>query len=516
MFPEDLSDSLRRVAAILEYESLQGFSGIHHRRVLDRRIDSMGDDMVRTTHTITRKPDVGDIVLRQYVLAPPLDWDDDCERELRSQNELWNKLVEIERAHRESVIGLTADDPVVQAAEAVIKEARDEFDALKKERARRRRANRKKGDTDDLDAAIRAGRDHVTRCGEAARKARRTARDTLRPKIEAANAARFAAVKAARNASGLWWCNYNAVCASYEHGRNAALKRSGELHFRRYDGEGRITNQIQGGITVADLLAGALSQVHLRDAAPSEWPSAPNYDTRTEPPNNPSRRDRQVRRMILSATVFTRGRVRKNVRWPIFLNRPIPDDAVIKEVVIHRRKVASHTRWTATFTCRRPAAPAASPRADGHRIVAVDLGWRRLNSGMRVATFMDHAGQRDFVVLPDKLLDAYDWLDDQAKHRDALHRGIVTQLRGRPWQSAPATFAAVVQWWRAIPADRLRPRHTTRLIVAWRAYPEWRKLLSYTKRADGLLKSCTSENPKAAAAALRPPNFVASTETLMP
>jgi len=46
-------------------------------------------------------------------------------------------------------------------------------------------------------------------------------------------------------------------------------------------------------------------------------------------------------------------------------------------------------------------------------------------------------------------------------------------LRGLPWQSALAPLAAMAQWWRAIPADRLKPRHTARLVVAWRARSEW-------------------------------------------
>jgi len=262
----------------------------------------------------TSKPNAVVILLRQYVLAPPLDWDDDCERELRLQNDLWNKLVEIERAHRQAFVGLTADDPVVQTAEATVKEALDELDRLKKESAGRHSANRKKGGTEDLDAAIRAARDHVKRCSQAAKEARRAARDKLKPKIEALNAARFAAVKAARNASGLWWCNYNAVCASYEHARNAALKRSGELRFRPYHGEGRITNQIQGGITVAELYAGTHSQVSLRQPMEGEWQSPEIV------PTPGSRRDR-VSRMVLTVTIFTRDHMRKNVRWPIFLNR---------------------------------------------------------------------------------------------------------------------------------------------------------------------------------------------------
>ena len=66
-------------------------------------------------------PDAGDILLRQYVLAPPLDWDEDRERELRLHDDLWNKLVEI-RAHRQALIALTVDDPVVQTTEAASRE----------------------------------------------------------------------------------------------------------------------------------------------------------------------------------------------------------------------------------------------------------------------------------------------------------------------------------------------------------------------------------------------------------
>jgi hypothetical protein len=305
------------------------------------------------------------------------------------------------------LIALTVDDPVVQSAEAAVKEALDELDVLKKARAARRSANRKKGDTEDLDAAIPVARDHVKRRSQAAKEARRTARDKLKPKIEALNTARLAAVKAARKASGLWWGNYNAVCASYEHARNAALKRSGELHFRPYHGEGRITNQIQGGITVAKLYAGAHSQVSLRQPTQGEWQS-PDIG-----PTPGSRRDR-VSRMVLTVTIFTRDRVRKNVRWPIFLNRPIPDGAVIKEVVIHRLKVSHHVRWTATFTCREPS----SSSLMGKRVVAVDFGWRRLNDGMRVATVM-HDTVHEFVILPDDLVSVHDWLDERAAGRRA-------------------------------------------------------------------------------------------------
>jgi rubrerythrin len=185
-------------------------------------------------------------------------------------------------------------------------------------------------------------------------------------------------------------------------------------------------------------------------------------------PTPGSRRDR-VSRMVLTVTIFTRDHVRKNVRWPIFLNRPIPDGAVIKEVVIHRRKLSHHVRWTATFTCRQPS----SSSLIGKRVVAIDFGWRRLNEGMRVATVMDDA-VHEFVILPDDLVSVHDWLDGQKRRRAAVHDKIIERLRGLPWPAAPPALEVMAQWWRTIPMNRLVPRHTARLALTWRDHAAWR------------------------------------------
>jgi rubrerythrin len=410
--------------------------------------------------------DAGTVVLRQYVLGPPLDWDEGCERELRLQTDLWNKLIEIERHHRKAFFELTADDPAVQETEAALKDGLDRLAELRKKRARMRSDKRKKGDTKDLDEAIRVALEEAKARVAAAREARRLARENIKPKIKALNDARFVAVKVARNSSGLWWGNYNAVCASYEHGRTAALKRGGELHFRRWNGEGRITNQIQGGITVAELFSGAHSQVELLKAGHL-------------PARKPGSRRNRVERMILSATAFTRDGVRKNVRWPIFIGRPLPDDATVKDVVIHRRKISHRVRWTATFTCRQPM---AATKTQSVHTIAINLGWRRMNDGIRVATVMDNNGGHEFLMLngvahertEKDLVGVHDWIDDQKQHRDALHAKIVDVLRMLPWPAAPAPLAAAAQWWCAVPAKRLVARHTVKLILAWRGHADWR------------------------------------------
>jgi hypothetical protein len=61
------------------------------------------------------------LAYQQYRLLPPLDWGEDCEAEMYRMTALWNKLVEIDRAHTERYRAATADDPAV--AELRIRDA---------------------------------------------------------------------------------------------------------------------------------------------------------------------------------------------------------------------------------------------------------------------------------------------------------------------------------------------------------------------------------------------------------
>lgn len=425
----------------------------------------------------------GIVVLRQYVLGDPVGWDSDCEAQMRGQSSLWNKLVEIERDHRRKFFDLTADDPIVAAAEAEAAQAFEEWAALKKERAARRSAGRSKRAGND-DDAIRGAKEKLDRKSGEAKSARRRAREKLKPALQALENARYTAVKTAYQTSGLWWGNYNAVVASYNHARNAAIKQGGELHFHRFIGEGRIVNQIQmnneridktgktiksrPALTVEGLYAGIHAQVKLIAGNGHLKDTCPEFERKADG----RRASRVDYGRVLEATVFSRGRVRKNCQWPIAINRPLPAGAAVKEVAIHRRLVANHVRWTATFTLRLQT---DIPLANAGLAVAVNLGWRRLNDGLRVATIVDEAGGRDFVRLPEKFLAINEWLDSQKSYRDTLHSRICDVLRDLPWADAPAPLQSIVQWWCKIPVLRRVPRHTVRIASAWREHAAaWR------------------------------------------
>jgi hypothetical protein len=196
------------------------------------------------------------ISVYRYGLLAPLDWADDCEEELRRMTALWNRLVEIEHAHRAQVRALTAADDAVAAAEAEVATLNDKVTTLYERRVASRKEARARTKTTELDDEITQAKRDRREASAIAKEARRRVQAGAKDRLAALNEQRKALVKTARQQSGLYWGNYNAVCADYDRARSAAMKRGVELKFHRHctlPGEGmssaRVVNQIQGGMT---------------------------------------------------------------------------------------------------------------------------------------------------------------------------------------------------------------------------------------------------------------------------
>src|SRR5215831_4135392 len=135
-----------------------------------------------------------------YGALPPLDWDEDCEREAAvDQRRLWNRLVEVETARQAGEQQIYRRDPELAAIEERLAAI-----AIRLEAIPRRAAS----------AAEQAER-WALRTEQRGLWARAK---PLREQMRRAHAAdfsalrhlRYAAITAARQQSGLWWGNYNA------------------------------------------------------------------------------------------------------------------------------------------------------------------------------------------------------------------------------------------------------------------------------------------------------------------
>jgi len=192
----------------------------------------MEDAMEADQTPATAEPAAGAVIVYRCGLRDPLDWGRDCDDQLYLMTRLWNTLVEIEHAHREAYFAATASDPVVAAIEAEITGLERLLEQLYAQRAELRKAARKRVRTPELDERIAELKAKLKARRAEAKEARKAARETIKPQLETLEAERREAVKVARNASGLWWGNYNAVCADYDRARSAVIKRGGKLWIR--------------------------------------------------------------------------------------------------------------------------------------------------------------------------------------------------------------------------------------------------------------------------------------------
>jgi hypothetical protein len=284
---------------------------------------------------------------------------------------------------------------------------------------------------------------------------RKDAQRKARSELSALEESRRAAVKLARQQSGLWWGNYNAVVASFEQGRRTSLRRGGgELRFRHFDGSGRFTNQIKRETRLSAILQGKHSQVAVGKVPDAAW-------------CHPSRGERRrLQRTSLTATIYARDGNRRTVTWPMFMHRPMPLESIIKRVVVHRRRAGLSWQWNVVFTC---AETSVQPGGRTGRTVAVNLGWRRFSDGIRVATTIDDASR--FLVIPGEIISGFALVEQLQARRSSMRRDILRLLKSTDWSHAPATLAECAQ--PVVKLANVRSSLIARLAIEWRSYQDW-------------------------------------------
>lgn len=312
-----------------------------------------------------------EIVIRKYGLLEPEEWADDCESEMRLMDALWNKLVGIHEDYVSLYLRRIAADPEFAAAKS-------EYDGLVANHA--------------PPVALAASKKQLA-------IAQKVTTRRMAVELRALETSRREEVKIARQESRLWWGNYNAIVRSFERARSSAIRTGSTMRRRSAVADGRITNTLQGGADLEALYDGSLSQVMVRPPSGRAW-SAERRGER-----------RRLQRTTLTATIFVRDGERRTVSWPMIMHRPIPPDCRVKEVIITRRRRGGRWRWAASFMCTRPAR-APLQIAPGTRRIGVDIGWRRVPEGLRVATVLASGEEPRFIILPQDLIASFTFIDE--------------------------------------------------------------------------------------------------------
>lgn len=349
------------------------------------------------------------VVVYKYGLLPPTDWNEECENELFKMTRLWNSLVEIEHDFSARYRAIRSGHLELVEAEADLTRINANIEStLKALKARRADARSKNVEATDVDERLQTLRTKRKAVYERVKSLRPVAREAMRPQLLALKEERKSRVKSARQSSGLYWGNYNAVLAAYDVARSRTIKQGGELRFRRHDGSGRLVAQIIGGITLEELFAGEHSQLRI---VPLTQQFSCEQATR--------RRRAHDRTTSVAMVVYSRDRNPYRVTWPLVMHRPLPDDAIVKQATITRRRTGSRWRnkeweWSLSMMCRVPTKNHGEPYP--RAVCALDIGWRRLNDGLRVAVIASRTGddtpQFEAIILPERLIEADEYVKD--------------------------------------------------------------------------------------------------------
>jgi hypothetical protein len=405
------------------------------------------------------------------------------EAQLWAAHRYRNALVELERSRRTRVAeALQTHDPGLLALEAQMTALADTLATVRADLRRQHAYARRHAVTEDQRREIAALRDRLARLrvDVKARKTQLFADGRLRAMLAAIDDEIAARQKSLRAASALYWGTYLAV----EEGL-ARARHGPPPQFHRWMGDGKLAVQLQGGLAVADAFRGEDTRLRLVPVAAGAYaPGAP----------------RRLRRTHAYLRIGSDRRAPVWAEVPVVLHRPLPANATIKWVYLLRRHVATHAEWRLQFVVTQ-AEGFMKADAASMGTVAVDVGWRRLASGLRVAYWVGDDGMEGQLVLPEAILTRLRKVEALQSLRDtncnAMRGALVGWLHEHShpawlqeraagltaWRS-PARLAALAAHWRdrrfagdqaiyrALEAWRVQDKH----LYEWQAHQRQRTL----------------------------------------
>ena len=366
-----------------------------------------------------------------------------------------NRLIELERDRRqkvESAIAAKRADgtfAALDSAEKELAQARDELEKLRAQAKARNAVARNRrisvADRERFDAAKSR-----LRAAAAVRKIERAkvwSDPRLTADLEKIEAENLESRHAARASCGVFWGTYLLVEDSLKDARKGAPPE-----FKRWNSDGKIGGngfvgvQIQNGMTVKDLESG--EDTRLRMSVRGE-----QYFLSVRIGSNPDR-----------SPVWA--------KFPISLNRPLPEGGLITWVRVRRDRIGTQWNWHVIFTVRGGERQRNWQKSNAG-IVAVELGWRMVESGLRVCRWRGGDGGSGELVLPPELLARWPKSADLQSVRDqnfnAMRDELIAWLSGRDVPAWLAEEKKTLALWRS-------PERLAKL--AW----DWMGLTPTTRR----------------------------------
>ena len=161
---------------------------------------------------------------------------------------------------------------------------------------------------------------------------------------------------------------------------------------------------------------------------------------------------------------------------PFSLNREIPAACSIKWVKLFRNRIGSHDRWYLMFTVTAPDGTFAKPSADSTLSVGIDVGWRMVKDGLRVAFWTGSDGRKGELVIPTRDVSRWTFADDLKSTRDnqfnVFREALADWLEGKP---VPPALEGQAQYLTNRVRSEMREDNKERLREGMVAIRDWIK-----------------------------------------
>jgi hypothetical protein len=391
---------------------------------------------------------MGTLVYR-YGLRPPTLNGEAVEQQMRDGHRYYNQLIEIERDRRAAARLEMSRHPEIEHLEAWREALLDDRAEARKAIKGARKATRSRSETKEMRARVQDLTAVLQVVSAQLKEARLLLKEDLGHirRLKEIGEAANARVRAARADCGVYWGTYLLAEAAADQ---AAKTARYEPSFRRWTGHGAVGVQLQGGLEADSLPLSGDKRLKLA------LPPADAWERRRD------KRQRTVVRLRIG-TYPDRGPIW--AEWPCLMHRPLPAGAVIKWAKVIRERIECHDRWSLHLTLDCP--PSKAGQAPEGTKVAVDIGWRATEEGLRIAYLWD--GQEGTKVhLEPRVISGLAQVDDLRSIRDKRFNQAIEVLaawldgadksslpseltekakRLRTWRSQ-ARLAAVTLWWR--------------------------------------------------------------------
>ena len=339
-------------------------------------------------------------VFKYGLLDPVKGWDQTAIDVLFLRNRLWNNLVAMERERRQAYRNLMLD------ADADLAAVQKRLDAIENERGKlvtrknagRAKARSRQTETAEIDHELKNLIEERKILRAQANLLRDRVKLEIKPRAIELEKQRYEKIKQLIKGSGLWWCNSATAVAAFDMARVKAMKENAELRFHGFDGTGKYAVRRTGGFTLDELMTGKLSFARLEALPPADLGGL----------SERGRRHRARHHLTMTvSTVIAEDSTKKRhqVTWPIILHRPLPDDCLIKHIHVQRKRVGNRFEWSCSITVDTPETVKSVHDHPSKIACGIDLGFRQVKEGLRVATLADSSGGlRHYMI-------GQDWLD---------------------------------------------------------------------------------------------------------